>query len=122
MKSLLHRSAASLAAMMALATPAYAQAPQEAGGFASFVPLLLIMVIFYFLLIRPQQKKIKEHRDTIGALKKGDKVITGGGIYGVITDVQETEIAVKIAEGVVVKVKNDTIVGLANKPAASDQK
>lgn len=110
MKSLLYRSATSLVAVMALVPPAHAQAdPQGAGGFASFVPLLLIMVIFYFLLIRPQQKKIKEHRETIEALKKGDKIITGGGIYGTITDVQENEIAVKIAEGVVIKVKNDTI-------------
>jgi len=120
MKSLLHRLAAILVTVLALTGTAHAEgAPQEA-GFGSFVPLLLIMVIFYFLLIRPQQKKLKEHSETIKALKKGDKVITGGGIYGTVTDVQEKEISVKIAEGVVVKVKNDTIAGLVNNKSDKD--
>ena len=119
MKSLLHRLAATLLTVLALTGTAHAEAQQEA-GFGSFVPLILIMVIFYFLLIRPQQKKLKEHADTIKTLKKGDKVITGGGIYGTVTDVQEKEIAVKIAEGVVVKVKSDTISGLANNNKSDD--
>ena len=114
MKSLLHRATASLALLLAWTGPAHAEAAPQEAGFGSFVPLILIMVIFYFLLIRPQQKKLKEHADTIKTLKKGDKVITGGGIYGTVTDVQEKEIAVKIAEGVVIKVKNDTIAGLVN--------
>lgn len=112
MRPLLNRTAVALAAVMAFITPAHAEAAPQEAGFASFIPLLLIMVIFYFLLIRPQQKKIREHRETIAALKKGDRVITGGGIYGTITDVQENEIAVKIADGVVVKVKNDSITGV----------
>ena len=55
------------------------------GGFASFVPLILMFVIFYFLLIRPQQKKAKEHQRMIGDLRKGDRIITNGGLYGRIT-------------------------------------
>jgi len=72
------------------------------------------MVIFYFLLIRPQQKRVKEHRNVIESLKKGDKVITGGGFYGTVTDVKEDFMKVEIAEGVKVKVKRDTIVGLSD--------
>ena len=120
MKSLLLRSVATLVTLLAWTGSAHAEAAPQEPGFGSFVPLVLIMVIFYFLLIRPQQKKLKEHSETIKALKKGDKVITAGGIYGTITDVQEKEVAVKIAEGVVVKVKNDTIAGLANNNSDKD--
>ncbi|MDX8407048.1 MAG: preprotein translocase subunit YajC [Mariprofundaceae bacterium] len=114
-KSLLSVSITAAAASMAVITPAFAEgAAGQGGGFASFVPLILIMVIFYFLLIRPQQKRVKEHRNVIEALKKGDKVITGGGCYGTVTDVKEDIMKVEIAEGVRVKVKRDTIVGLAD--------
>ena len=97
---------------MATATNAYAaEAEAAGGGLASLVPLILIMVIFYFLLIRPQQKKIKEHKSMVAELKKGDKVVTGGGIYGTIAEVKEGFIKVDIADGVRVKVKSDTISG-----------
>ncbi len=113
-KSMLSHSLSAIAASMAVITPAFAEGAQQAGGFASFVPLILIMVIFYFLLIRPQQKRIKEHRAVIEALKKGDKIITGGGFYGTVTDVKDDFLKVEIADGVRVKVKRDTVVGLAD--------
>lgn len=92
---------------------AFAQeVPAGAGGLASFIPLILIMVIFYFLLIRPQQKRLKEHRKTVEGLKAGDKIITAGGIYGTIRSVSDDTLKVEIAEGVRVKIKRDTISGL----------
>jgi preprotein translocase subunit YajC len=122
MKSLFTLSTASLAAAMAFITPAHAQpAAPEGSGFASLIPLVLIMVIFYFLLIRPQQKKVKEHRNTVEALKKGDKVLTGGGIFATITDVQEDILTVKISDGVTIKVKKDTIAGTVQKPAIKEK-
>jgi preprotein translocase subunit YajC len=74
-----------------------------AGGLAGFLPLIIIFVIFYFLLIRPQQKKQKDHQAMIGSLKKGDKVVTTGGIYGLIEQVGEKTITLKISENVKVK-------------------
>ena len=74
-------------------------------GFAQFVPLILIFVIFYFFLIRPQQKKAKEHKAMIESLKKGDKIVTSGGITGTITRVVDTDkVEVEIAENVTVTV------------------
>ncbi|MES0371745.1 MAG: preprotein translocase subunit YajC [Mariprofundaceae bacterium] len=82
-------------------------------GFASLIPLVLIMVIFYFLLIRPQQKKLKQHKAMVEATKKGDSVITAGGILATVKDVKDDILTVEIADGVKVKVKRDTIVGTA---------
>ncbi len=90
---------------------AYAMGPAPQGGgqggagglIGSLIPLILIFVIFYFLLIRPQQKRAKEHKAMIENLKKGDKIITSGGIYGVIESVGTNTITVKIAENVKVK-------------------
>ncbi len=77
---------------------------QGAGGlFGSLIPLILIFVIFYFLLIRPQQKKAKEHKHMIENLKKGDKVITSGGVFGVIEAIGTNTVTIKIAENVKVK-------------------
>ncbi|MDP2168528.1 MAG: preprotein translocase subunit YajC [Thermodesulfovibrionales bacterium] len=73
------------------------------GGLASFLPLILIFVIFYFLLIRPQQKKAKEHRQMLEAVKKGDKVVTSGGLYGLVESVSENTLMLKVAENVKVK-------------------
>jgi preprotein translocase subunit YajC len=85
-------------------------APQQAGQaggpaamFTSMLPLVLIFVIFYFLLIRPQQKKAKEHKQMLENLKAGDKVITSGGIYAVVEKVSTNTIILKIAENVKVK-------------------
>jgi len=107
---------ASVAAAMAIISPAYAEASPltGAGGFGSLIPLVLIMVIFYFLLIRPQQKKLKEHRSLVDELKKGDKIITGGGLYAKVIDVKDDTLKVEIADGIRIKVKRDTIVGLSD--------
>ena len=78
-------------------------AGQGAGGFSSLIPIVLMFVIFYFLLIRPQQKKTKEHREMITKLKKGDRIITSGGLHGRITAVGETTMTVEIADKVRVK-------------------
>jgi len=92
---------------------AEAAAPSGDAGFTSLIPLILIMVIFYFLLIRPQQKKLKEHKAMVEATKKGDSIITGGGIIGKVADVKDDVLTVEIADGVKVKVRRDTIVGSA---------
>lgn len=72
---------------------------------SSFMPLILIFVIFYFLLIRPQSKKAKEHKQMLDSLKKGDKIMTNGGIHGVIDDIDGDTLTVKIGVGSDVKVK-----------------
>ena len=88
-------------------------------GFAQFVPLILIFVIFYFFLIRPQQKKVKEHKLMVSALKRGDEVITSGGIVGKIERVLGDDmIDITIADNVTVQVVQSTIQNLSNKPAA----
>jgi preprotein translocase subunit YajC len=104
-----------------LLTPAYAQA---AGGapagfdFISIMPLVLIFVVFYFLLIRPQQKKMKTHRDMIGAVKRGDRVLTGGGILGTVVKVEDSDdvLLVEIAKDIRVRVARGTISDVLNKP------
>ena len=86
-------------------------------GFAQFVPLILIFVIFYFFLIRPQQKKVKEHKLMVSALKRGDEVVTSGGIVGKIERVLgDDKVDILISENVTVQVVQSTIQGLANKP------
>ncbi|WP_431299281.1 preprotein translocase subunit YajC [Tabrizicola sp. BL-A-41-H6] len=100
-------------------TPAFAQAagaPGAGAAFAQFVPLILIFAIMYFLLIRPQQKRAKEHRAMVEALRRGDQVVTAGGIVGKVTKVQEDGmVEVEIAEGVKVKVMKSTIGQVLNK-------
>ncbi|MFQ3574468.1 MAG: preprotein translocase subunit YajC [Thermodesulfovibrionales bacterium] len=87
-----------------LVTDAFAMAPANGGaGQGGASPLILIFVVFYFLLIRPQQKKAKEHQNMINNLKKGDKVILAGGEYGVVDSVGTNTVTVKIAENVKVK-------------------
>mgnify|MGYP006092304295 CR=1 FL=1 len=82
-------------------------------GFAQFVPLILIFVIFYFFLIRPQQKKIKEHKNMVSQLKRGDDVITSGGIVGKVEKVfDDDKIDLVISENVNVKVVKSTIQSL----------
>lgn len=82
------------------------------------LPWLLIFVIFYVLLIRPQQKRAKEHQAEIAAVKKGDEVITGGGLRGRVTKVSDSEIEVEIAQGVRVRAVKSTITAVV-KPTAS---
>ena len=92
-------------------TPAYAQAAGgAAGAFGSFVPLILIFGIMYFLLIRPQQKKMKDHKAMIAAVRRGDQIVTQGGIIGKVSKVKdEGEVEVEIANGVKVRVVTSTI-------------
>ena len=81
-------------------------------GIAQFIPLILIFVIFYFFLIRPQQKKVKEHREMVKNLKRGDEVITSGGIIGKVDRVFEDDrIELDIADGVKVQIIKNTIQG-----------
>ena len=85
-------------------------------GFAQFVPLILIFVIFYFFLIRPQQKKVKEHKRMVTSLKRGDEVITSGGIVGTIERVLgDDKVDILISENVTVQVVQSTIQGLLSK-------
>ncbi len=100
-------------------SPAFAQdaAPGGADLLTSFLPLILIVAIFYFLLIRPQQKKQKEHQAKINAVRRNDHVLTGGGIYGRVTKVLEDgKIQVEIAEGVRVKTATSTLMDVIAKP------
>ena len=85
-------------------------------GLESFIPIILIFVIMYFLLIRPQQKKIKEHKNMVDNLRRGDQVLTQGGILGKITKVKEgEEIEVELAKDVKVSVIRSTIVNVLSK-------
>ena len=79
-------------------------------AFGQFIPLILIFAIMYFLLIRPQQKKVKEHQAMVEALRRGDQVVTQGGVVGKVTKVKEDgEVEVEIAEGVKVRIVRSTI-------------
>ena len=88
----------------------------EGSGIGQFIPLILIFVIFYFFLIRPQQKKVKEHKSMVEGLKRGDKVITSGGITGTIERIIDNDkVEVEIAENVKVEIVKATgIQGLLN--------
>ena len=105
-----------------LASPAYAQA---AGGsltssLGGFVPIILIFGIMYFLMIRPQQKKAKEHRGMVEALRKGDQIVTQGGIIGKVVKVKEDgEVEVEIAKEVKVRILKHTITQVMNKTEPS---
>ena len=86
-------------------------------GFAQFIPLILIFVIFYFFLIRPQQKKIKDHKLMVAALKRGDEVVTSGGIIGRVEKILgDDKVDIVISENVTVQIVQSTIQGLLNKP------
>ncbi len=86
-----------------------APVPQAGGGLLGFLPLIIIFIIFYFLLIRPQTKRAKEHKVMLDALAKGDEVVTGGGIAGKITQMDENFLTVEIADGVAVKVQRQSV-------------
>ncbi|HTZ78671.1 MAG TPA: preprotein translocase subunit YajC [Stellaceae bacterium] len=94
-----------------LITPAYAQSlVDSAGGMVQLLPLILIFVVFYFFLIRPQQQRAKQHKATLESLRRGDRVVTGGGIIGTVAKVVgDSEVAVDIAENVRVRVMRSTI-------------
>ena len=103
-------------------SPAYAQ---SAGGgadpFIGFIPIILVFAIMYFLIIRPQQKKVKEHKAMVDALRRGDQVVTQGGLIGKVTKVKEDgELEVEIAQGVKVRVIQATIAQVMNKTEPAD--
>ncbi|PWR24093.1 preprotein translocase subunit YajC [Zavarzinia compransoris] len=107
---------------------AYAQAAGAAPGgsdlLIQFLPLVLILVVFYFLMIRPQQKRAKEHRALLSAVRRGDTVVTMSGLIGKVAKVQDNEILLEIAEGVRVRILKSTISEVRTKgqPVADDEK
>lgn len=92
------------------------QTPQ--GAFAGFMPIILIFIIFYFLLIRPQQKKTKAHQEMVNNLKPGDQVITNGGMHGRLTKVEEATVMVEVADRVRVKMSRQSISALKSEETA----
>ena len=96
---------------------AFAQsaATQQPSMIASFMPLILIFIIFYFLLIRPQQKRAKEHKALLESIKRGDEILTGGGISGKVIKADQTELIVEISTKVNVKVLRSTVADVLKK-------
>lgn len=90
-----------------------------AGGLMSLAPFLIMLVIMYFILIRPQQKKAKEHKQFLANLKRGDKILTGAGFYGEIVEVRDDRFKVKLAEGLVVELNRNYVAGSAETPAGA---
>ncbi len=99
------------------ATPAFAQAAGggAAGGLIGFLPILLIFAIMYFLMIRPQQKKMKDHKVMVAALRRGDQVVTSGGMIGKVVKVGDAEVELELAPSVKVRVVRSTIAQVMNK-------
>ena len=88
-------------------------------AFGTFLPLILIFAVFYFLLIRPQQRKVKQHKEMLSNLKRGDKIITSGGIIGAITKVSDNrELTVEISENVEIKIAPGMVADLYHMPEA----
>jgi preprotein translocase subunit YajC len=96
---------------------AQAAAPGGGGGIMQFVPIIAIVAIFYFLILRPQSKKAKEHQRMLSELKKGDDVVTQGGIIGKITGMKDTEVTLQIQEGVRIRVLRSSVTGPYTTPA-----
>ena len=95
----------------------------EPSPLTSMAPLLLIVVVFYFLLIRPNQKKIKDHETMLGALRRGDKVVTGGGVIGVIHKIEGDDVLViEVAPEIKIRVVRETISNVVSKTVANDNK
>ncbi len=92
-----------------------AAVPGAQGGLAGFIPIILIFVLFYFLLIRPQTKRAKEHKQMVGSLAKGDEVVTNGGILGRLTDIDEGFLTVEVADGVKIRVQRQAVAALMPK-------
>jgi preprotein translocase subunit YajC len=99
-----------------LISPAFAQAaPQQPGLIMQFAPLIFLIVLFYFMLIRPQMKRSREVKEMLGKLAKGDEVITSGGLTGVLREIGENFITVEIADNVAVKMQRSAIVSVLPK-------
>ena len=101
---------------------AFAQSGSAAGGGAlNLVFLVFIFVIFYFLLIRPQQKRAKQHKEMVAALKKGDEVVTNGGLLARITEIDENFVSAEVAKGVTVRVQRHAIAQMMPKGTAKSE-
>jgi preprotein translocase subunit YajC len=98
-----------------LISSAYAQDGATQGGLMGFLPLILIFVVFYFMLIRPQMKRAKEHRQMVTALSKGDEVVTTGGLLGKITDLSDSFVTLELADSVSVKVQRHAVANVMPK-------
>ncbi len=96
---------------------AYAQAAGAGpgGGLFTFLPLILMLVVLYFLMIRPQQKRVKEHAAMVGALKKGDEVVSNGGLGGTVTQVHDAFLTIKVADDVEVQLQKQSVATLLPK-------
>lgn len=109
------------ATITAHAAPVLAFAPPTEGGesnpFMGLMPLILIMVIFYFLIIRPQQKRQKEHQNMVSALSRGDRVLTNGGIYATVQDVHDDKLVVVIGDGVKVEIAKNAVANKVTPPS-----
>jgi len=99
---------------------AWAAPAEQPDPIMSFLPLILIFVVFYFLLIRPQQKRAKEHKQMVATLAKGDEVVTNGGLLGKITEIGDNFIQVQISEGIEVKVQRQAVSTLMPKGTMKD--
>ena len=86
---------------------------QGGSGWQAFIPIILMFAIFYFLLIRPQQKKAKDHRTLLATIKKGDKVVSSGGLHGVVTGITDDIVTMEIAPKVRVKISRGSIAGIS---------
>jgi preprotein translocase subunit YajC len=98
-----------------LISSAYAQDATTTGGLAGFLPLILIFIVFYFMLIRPQMKRAKEHRKLVSELSKGDEIVTNGGILGKITDLSDSFVTLELADNVNVKVQRHAVANVMPK-------
>jgi preprotein translocase subunit YajC len=111
------------------ATPAFAQVPGAAGGnmnemLIQFLPLVALVILFYFLMIRPQQKRAKQHQDTLNNLKRGDIIVLSSGLIGKIVRVEDKEVGVEVATGVTVKVVKSMVADVRSRgePAPANDK
>ncbi|MFA5938596.1 MAG: preprotein translocase subunit YajC [Sinimarinibacterium sp.] len=99
-----------------LISPAYAQAAAQASNpIMQFLPLILLVVLFYFMLIRPQMKRSREHRDMLGKIAKGDEVVTAGGMAGKVVTIGEAYLSIEIADNVSVKVQKSSVTSVLPK-------
>ena len=94
-------------------------APEQPPVLFQFLPLIIIAVLFYFLLIRPQQKKQKEHQQLVASVKTGDKVVTAGGIHGIVANVKETTFLLKVADNVKIELDKSAITSVTKSAEAA---
>lgn len=105
--------------LIAMAQPPSGSGAQQSSPLAAFMPLIVIFIIFYFLLIKPQRKKQHEHQMMLSAIQKGDKIITTGGIHGIVANVKDDVVSIKIAENVKIDVSRNCITTVKKEKADS---